>query len=173
MLGRGVEIRVTRNLRGAVWSKLLVNCAVTTLGAVAGLTMRRFLALPAGRDLFIRTYDEALAVALASGDRPERLVVDPVPPGWDGHSHPGPAHEAWLEGLLGFYGDVKASMLQDFEQGRPTEIDFINGHIVEQGHRQGLPTPINAAITGTVRAITRGEIAPGPALLPGILRAAD
>jgi len=173
LLGPGVEIRVTRNLRGAVWSKLLLNCSVTTLGAIAGLTMRQFLALPEGRELFIRTYDEALSVALASGDRLERMVVEPMPPGWNGRSIPGPAFDAWLGGILGFYGDIKASMLQDFEQGRPTEIDFINGHIVDLGHRQGLPTPINSAITGTVRAITRGEAVPGPARLAGILGDAD
>ncbi|WP_306599930.1 ketopantoate reductase family protein [Geothrix sp. 21YS21S-2] len=167
-LGPGIEVRVTRNLRGAVWSKLLLNCSVTTLGAVAGLTMRRYLALPGGRDLFIRTYDEALSVALASGDRPEPMVVEPVPPGWDGRSRPGPEFEAWLEGILGFYGDIKASMLQDFEQGRPTEIDFINGHVVAAGRRLGLATPVNAAITETVRAITRGEAVPGPGLLAGI-----
>lgn len=61
-------------------------------------------------------------------------------------------------------------MLQDFEQGRPTEIDFINGHVVNLGHRLGLPTPVNASITDTVHAITRGEAVPGPALLAGIIR---
>jgi 2-dehydropantoate 2-reductase len=171
-LGPGVEIRLTRNLVGAVWSKLLLNCSVTTLGAIAGLTMRQFLALPEGRELFVRTYDEALSVALASGDRPERMVVEPVPPGWNRRSEPGPAFEAWLNAILGFYGDVKASMLQDFEQGRPTEIDFINGHVMNLGHRLGLPTPVNASITDTVHAITRGEAVPGPALLAGIIRGA-
>lgn len=172
-LGPGVEIRVTQNLRGAVWSKLILNCSVTTLGAIAGLTMRRFLALPGGRDLFIRTYDEALSVALASGDRPERMVVEPVPPGWNGRSMPNPAFEAWLGGILGFYGDIKASMLQDFEQGKTTEIDFINGHVVAMSHRLGVPTPVNTAITATVHAITRGEVVPGPALLAGLIRDAD
>lgn len=169
LLGPGIGIRVTRNLRGAIWSKLLLNCSVTTLGAVAGLTMRQFLALPGGRDLFLRTYGEALAVALASGDRPEKMVVEPVPPGWEGRSGSGGESEAWLGEILGFYGDIKASMLQDFEQGRPTEIDFINGHIVALGSRQGQATPVNAAITETVRAITRGEAVPGPGLLAGIL----
>ncbi len=168
LLGKGIEVRVTGNLPGAVWSKLLLNCAVTTLGAIAGLTMRQFLALPGGRDLFIRTYDEALAVALASGDRPERMVVEPLPPRWEGRSRPGPAFDAWLGGILAFYGDIKPSMLQDFEQGRPTEIDFINGHVVAVGRRQGLATPVNGAITDTVRAITRGEAVPGPGLLAGI-----
>ena len=42
-LGRAVELRVTPNLRGAVWSKLLLNCSVTTLGAVAGGTMREYI----------------------------------------------------------------------------------------------------------------------------------
>jgi 2-dehydropantoate 2-reductase len=170
LLGPGVEIRVSRNLRGALWSKLLLNCSVTTLGAISGLTMRQFIALPEGRDLFVRTYDEALSAVLAGGDRPERMAVEPVPPGWNGRSLPGAAFETWLEGILGFYGDAKASMLQDFEYGRPTEIDFINGHIVALGSRLGLPTPVNAAITGTVHSITRGAAVPGPALLAGILR---
>ena len=48
-LGRGVEVRVTPNIRGAVWSKLLLNCSVTTLGAIAGRTMRDYIASEDGR----------------------------------------------------------------------------------------------------------------------------
>jgi 2-dehydropantoate 2-reductase len=66
-LGRAVEVRVTPNIQGAVWSKLLLNCSVTTIGAVAGLTLREYLGAPAGRALFEATYDEALAVAMAAG----------------------------------------------------------------------------------------------------------
>ncbi|MDB5174705.1 MAG: 2-dehydropantoate 2-reductase [Phycisphaerales bacterium] len=170
-LGGAVETRVTPNLRGAIWSKLLLNCSVTTIGAIAGRTMREYIASPDGRELFQRTYDEALSVALASGARPERMIVDPVPPTWSGRSVPGEAHDVWLDQILKGYGDLKASMLQDFERGRTTEIDFINGYIVDLGRQLGVRTPVNAAIVETVHAITRRESAPDPVLLRQILHA--
>lgn len=164
-LGRAVEVRSTPNLRGAVWSKLLLNCSVTTIGAISGQTMRRYIASPEGRELFDRTYDEALSVALASGARPERMLVEPIPPGWNGRSVPGEAHEAWLGRVLNGYGDVKPSMLQDFERGRTTEVDFVNGHVVAVGGELGVRTPANAAIVRTVREITSGQLAPDATLL--------
>ena len=161
----GVEVRVTTNLIDAVWSKLLLNCTVTTIGAIAGRTMREYIALPYGRRLFDLAYDEALTVALATGVHPQRMLVDPTPPGWSGRSVPGEAHEAWLRDILASYGDIKPSMLQDFERGRPTEIDFINGHVADIGRTMGIPTSANAAIVETVYAITRGELRPNPSLL--------
>jgi 2-dehydropantoate 2-reductase len=163
-LGRAVETRCAASIRGAVWSKLLVNCAVTTLGAVAGLTMRGFIDTPAGRALFDRTYEETLAVALASGATPARMLVDPIPP-----PRPGGAYEAWLGEIVRVYGDLKPSMLQDFERGRATEIDFINGYVESAGQERGVSTPTNTAIAEAVRAITRGELAPDPSLLERIL----
>ena len=61
-----------------------------------------------------------------------------------------------------------SSMLQDVRAGRDTEIDYINGYVVSVGRRYGVPTPANAAIVETVHAITRGDLAPGPALLRDI-----
>jgi 2-dehydropantoate 2-reductase len=164
-LGRGVEVRVTDNLAGAIWSKLLLNCSVTTLGAIAGRTMRDYVATQTGRTAFDRAYDEALSVALATGARPERMMVDPVPPGWDGHAAAGVEHEAWLDRILAAYGDLKPSMLQDFERGRATEIDFINGYVADLGRRLRVPTPVNAAIVDTVHAIEQGRLSPSPTLL--------
>jgi 2-dehydropantoate 2-reductase len=69
---RAVNVNVTPNLQGAVWSKLLLTSSVTTLGAIAGQTMREYIDRPGGRELFYRTYDEALSIALASGVRPEK-----------------------------------------------------------------------------------------------------
>ena len=171
-LGQGPAVRATGNFRGAVWSKLLLNCAVTTLGAVAGCTLRQYLPVPGARELFGRVYDEALAVALAAGARPETMLVEPVPPGWAGRSLPGPDHEAWLERVLAGYGDARPSMLQDFERGRRTEIDFINGYVADLGRRLGVPVPANAGVVAAVGAISRGELRPGLDLLERIRREA-
>jgi len=170
-LGQGVEVRATGNLSGAIWSKLLINCSVTTLGAIAGRTMRAYVGTPTGRAVFDRAYDEGLSVAFASGARPEKMMVDPIPPGWDGRAASGPEHEAWLARILDAYGDLKPSMLQDFERGRVTEIDFINGYIAELGRRLGVPTPVNAAIVETVHAIEQRRVAPDPELLEPLARA--
>jgi 2-dehydropantoate 2-reductase len=170
-LGRAVQVRATTNFRGAVWSKLLVNCSITTIGALAGCTMREFMSAADGRKIFNRIYDETLTITLASGARPERMLVDPIPPGWCGRSVASEAHDAWIGQLLKDYGDVKPSMLQDIERGRPTEIDFINGYVVNFARRFGVPAPLNAVIVETVHSITAGKTVPKPALLGPALEA--
>lgn len=153
-LGRAVEVRITANLTGAIWSKLLLNCSVTTLGAITGGTMRDYIHLPEGRRLFEQVYGEALAVARATGATPERMLVDPLGSG-----------EEWIEEVLAAYGDLKPSMLQDFERGRPTEIDFINGYVADLGERLGVPTPVNQAVVHVVRRISLGQLLAGRLLL--------
>ena len=170
-LERAVEVRTTRNLQGAVWSKLLVNCSVTTIGAIAGGTMRGYMASPEGREVFNRTYDEALSVALATGAQPETMLVEPIPPGWRGDGITSGGRDTWIAKVLTSYGDVTPSMLQDIRRGRRTEIEFINGYVVNVARQFGLDAPINDAIVETVRAITSGRLAPNPALLAQVLQA--
>jgi 2-dehydropantoate 2-reductase len=150
-LGRGLTTRTSANLRGAVWSKLLLNCAVTTVGAIAGGTFRSALKHPLTRGVFDGVYAEALGVAAVSGARPETMIVEAVPPA---------DRDGWFARVLDAYGDVKPSMLQDFERHRRTEIDFINGYIVQRGEAAGIETPLNAAIVETVHAIERGAAQP-------------
>ena len=133
MLGRAIEVKASSNIIGAIWSKLLINCSVTTLGALCSQTMRQYMETEAGKKVFRRTYQEALSVAFATGTRPERLAVDPIPPGWASNVAIEQRYESWVEEIIAFYGDVKPSMLQDFERGRKTEVDFINGYVVTLG----------------------------------------
>jgi len=161
-LGRAIEVKVSANMSGAIWSKLLINCSVTTIGAICSQTMRQYMETRAGRKVFRQTYEEALSVALATGTRPERLAVDPIPPGWAGNVAVEERYESWVEAMVAFYGDVKPSMLQDFERGRKTEIDFINGYVATLGHASGVPVDMNTRITGLVRQIERGDLQPIP-----------
>ncbi|MFN2547797.1 MAG: ketopantoate reductase family protein [Myxococcales bacterium] len=153
-LSGAIETRTTADLPGAMWAKLLLNCSVTTLGAIAGRTMREYISSPSGREVFRGAYDEALAVALANGTRPQRMIVDPFPPDT--------GYDAWIDAVLAAYGDVKPSMLQDFERRRRTEIDFINGYVAHLGGRLGVPVSTNAAVTEMVHRIERGELQPDP-----------
>ena len=157
-LGRAIEVKVSSNLTGAIWSKLLINSSVTTLGALCSQTMRQYMETEPGKKVFRQTYEEALSVALAIGTRLEPLAVDPIPPGWSGHVTTEEHYELWVEAIIAFYGDVKPSMLQDFERGRKTEIDFINGYVVALGHASGVPVYTNAAITNLVHQIERGVL---------------
>ncbi len=161
-LGRAIEVKVSSNMTGAIWSKLLINCSVTTIGALCSQTMRQYMETKAGKQVFRRTYEEALSVALATGARPERLAVDPVPPGWASNAAVEERFESWVEAMIAFYGDVKPSMLQDFERGRKTEIDFINGYVVTLGHASGVPVHMNTRIAGLVRQIELGNLQPTP-----------
>jgi 2-dehydropantoate 2-reductase len=167
----GIEVKATPNFSGAVWAKLLLNCSVTTIGAVAGQTMRHYIATSAGMDVFRNAYDEALRIALAAGVRPERMIVEPTPPGWDGaRSSLGTNYDAWVEEIIVTYGDLKPSMLQDFERRRRTEIDFINGYVAQLGEKIGISAPLNAAIAETVHLIEQGHIHPGSARLEELAR---
>ena len=159
-LGRAIEVKVSSNLTGAIWSKLLINCSVTTLGALCSQTMRQYMETEAGKKVFRRTYEEALSVALAIGTRLERLAVDPIPPGWPSNFAAEEHYESWVEAVIAFYGDIKPSMLQDLERGRKTEIDFINGYVVALGHASGMLVHMNAAITNLVHQIERGVLQP-------------
>lgn len=160
LLRRGIDARVSPNIRGAMWSKLLINCSVTSIGAIAGTTMRGYIDLPEGRALFDAAYDEALAVAHAANVKLETMVVDP---------HPPPDREPWLRTLLDAYGDLQPSMLQDLQRGRPTEIDTINGFIVTRGRELDVPVPINTAIVERIRSISRGATKPSLELLRATL----
>jgi 2-dehydropantoate 2-reductase len=160
VLGRAIEVKVSSNLPGAIWSKLLINCSVTTLGALCSQTMRQYMETEAGKRVFRRTYEEALSVAFATGTRPERLAVDPIPPGWGRNVAIEQRYESWVEEIIAFYGDVKPSMLQDFERGRKTEVDFINGYVVTLGHASGVPVHMNTTITDLVHQIERGVLQP-------------
>jgi 2-dehydropantoate 2-reductase len=98
------------------------------------------------------------------------MLVDPIPPGWDGRNSSGEAYSLWLCEILTGYGDAKASMLQDFERRRTTEIAFINGYVVDTGRQFGVSAPVNAAIVETVHAITCGQSSPDPHHLRQILQ---
>jgi len=65
--------------------------------------------------------------------------------------------------------DRKNSMAQDVTKGRKTEIDYMNGYIVERGREAGIPTPVQAAIVQVVKDIDAGRLAPDPANIERVL----
>jgi 2-dehydropantoate 2-reductase len=149
------EVRVSTNIRGQIWSKLLVNTAFTGLSAVSGLRYGAVAADPFGRAAALGIWAEGVAVGEAEG-----LLLEPVldaPP----HELLDPATaSAALDRMMAIAGNSKPSMLQDLEQGRLTEVDVVNGGVAGRGRARGVLTPLNDAVVGLVHSMERGERVP-------------
>jgi 2-dehydropantoate 2-reductase len=135
----GMPTRAVADARGPQWRKVIFNAATNPIGALTGLTHGRVCEDPALRRLVSALVDEGKAVAAAQGIEldadPEELI--------DHAARPEVAY------------DHKASMLQDFEARRQTEIDYLNGGIVRFGRESGVPTPLNEAIVALVKGAER------------------
>ena len=172
---RAVEdVRVTGNIRGQVWTKLLVNSAFSGLGAVSGLLYREVMDDPEGREVALALWREGYEVGMAQNLRLEEVLgVEAESLVVRGSEDRDRADEA-LEMVMGYAGATKASMLQDLERGLKTEVDVINGAVVEKGREYGVETPVNAGVVELMHAMERGGREPGRDVfgeLGGLVRA--
>ena len=155
------EVRITENISGQVWSKLLVNSAFSGLGAVSGLLYGEVVANPAGREAALAVWREGYDVGMAQGitlDEVLGVTADSlVVRGPEDRQR---ADEA-LDVAMGYAGATKASMLQDLEKGAKTEVDVINGGVVQRGREYNVQTPLNARVVELMHAMERGERRPG------------
>jgi 2-dehydropantoate 2-reductase len=164
---------VTDNLTGARWSKLAINCAISSLGTVGGDRLGALMRHRFVRRLALEIMTEAVAVARAIGIYLEKVAgtldldwialtdADRVSAG----STSLVAKHALLLAVGARYRRLRSSMLAAIERGRPPAVDFLNGEVVTRGVALGLPTPINAAIREQVFAIARGQARPSLDLL--------
>ena len=143
-LGVVDEAHVTENIRGQVWSKLLVNSAFSGLGAVSGLLYREVVDNHDGREGALAVWPEGYDVGMAQGLELEDVLG--VPAGSLVVRGPGDRERAdeALDVAMRQAGATKASMLQDLERGLETEVDVINGAVVQKGREYGVDTPLNA-----------------------------
>jgi 2-dehydropantoate 2-reductase len=110
------------------------------------------------RRAFMRTYGEVVETASRLGVRLERIAANPmllyVP------KDAGAVTRLFKDVLVRIigrrYGRLKGSMLQSLERGRKTEIDFLNGYVVQKAQDAGVPTPVNAALARLIREIESG-----------------
>ena len=133
----GMPTAAVADARGPQWRKVIFNAATNPLGALTGLTHGRVCEQPPLRRLASKLVDEGKAVAAAQG-----ILLDADP-----------------EDLIDYaarpevgYGH-KASMLQDVEARRQTEVDYLNGGIAEFGRRLGVPTPAHDMIWALVKGV--------------------
>jgi 2-dehydropantoate 2-reductase len=133
----GMPTNAVRDARGPQWRKVIFNASTNPIGALTGLTHGRVCERPDLRALVTGLVDEGKAVAAAQG-----IVLDADPEALIDHA-------AKPEVAYGH----KASMLQDVEARRTTEVDFLNGGIVRFGREHGVPTPLNEAIWALVKGV--------------------
>jgi 2-dehydropantoate 2-reductase len=133
----GMPTHAVVDARGPQWRKVIFNAATNPVGALTRLTHGRVCERPDLRRVVSALVDEGKAVAAAQGIEldadPEELI--------DHAAKPEVAY------------DHKASMLQDVEAQRLTEVDYLNGGIVRFGEQHGVPTPLNAAIWALVKGL--------------------
>lgn len=163
------EVRLTRNIRGQIWSKLLVNTAFTGLSAVSGLRYGKVADHPDGRAAAYAIWAEGVAVGEAEGLALERVLdVEPHELVVRSSDDRAPADSA-LARLMAVAGNTKPSMLQDLEQGRVTEVDVVNGAVAQQGRAHGIATPYNDRVVELVHAMERAELSPAPGVLTALV----
>ena len=130
----GLEASVARPIRPEIWKKLILNAASLPEAALTGMTAGALTAYPDTHELITEVALEASNVANALG-----YEID------------GSAHSDYIHGLAARAGASKASMLQDFEAGRRTEIDVINGAVVKAADELGVAVPLNRALMQLIR----------------------
>jgi 2-dehydropantoate 2-reductase len=151
------EVRVSHNIRGQVWSKLLINSTWSGLGAASGLLYRQVAEHPVGQRLAVEVWREGVAVGHAQDLELQELVGIPAE---DIASSDPEVSDRAIDTMIGQLGATKASMLQDLERDVPCEVDVINGAVVQCGADHGVPTPLNAGIVELVHSYEDGSAQP-------------
>ena len=149
------------NFLGARWSKLLINTAFSGMATVIGGTFGDVVDNKKTRALAQKVMKECIDTAHKQG-----VYIEPVQ-GKDIvklFNYTG-AIRRWLSfHLLPLamkkHRNLKPSMLQDIEQGKPCEVDSINGVLSEQARKTSVPTPVNDTIVEIIHRIEAGELRP-------------
>jgi len=132
----GLEARISRDIKGLLWSKLIINAGINALTAITRLNNGRLIEFEGTRRILREAVTEAIRVAKRK--RMKLIYDDPL---------------AKVEAVCEATATNVSSMLQDVRKNKRTEIDFINGVIVRQGQESGIPVPVNSLLVDLVKTI--------------------
>jgi len=132
----GLETRVSRDIKGFLWSKLLINAGINALTAITRLNNGKLLDFEGTRKIMRMAVTEGIKVAKRK--RIKLIYDDPL---------------AKVEAVCEATQANVSSMLQDVLRKKPTEVDFINGVIVRHGQEMGIPVPVNSVLFDLVKTI--------------------
>lgn len=131
----GVPVTISDNVQGALWAKLVINCAYNALSAIAQLPYGELVRGEGVPAVMRQVVDECLAVA-----RAEHVVIE------------GDV-DAAVRRIVETMPTQFSSTAQDLARGRATEIDYLNGSIVRRGQALGIATPVNAVLHTLVKLL--------------------
>lgn len=155
MLGTIKKCVISENIDGHLYSKILINSCITSLGAISGQYLGEMLAKKHIRNLFIEIMVEGMNVAQAMGLKVEtinhRLNYYDLLAKADFFSELKRHLLIWGIGFM--YRRLKSSSLQSLERGLPTEISYLNGYIVKKADEHGISVPINRRVVEIVKEI--------------------
>jgi 2-dehydropantoate 2-reductase len=132
----GLVTRISRDIKGLLWSKLIINVGINALTAITRLNNGRLTEFEGTRRILMKAVSEALKIAKRK--RIRLIYDDPL---------------AKVEAVCEATATNVSSMLQDVLKKKRTEIDFINGVIVRQGQELGIAVPTNAMLVDLVKTI--------------------
>jgi 2-dehydropantoate 2-reductase len=133
----GIETEVSSNIQANVWGKLLVNVGINALTALTGFKNGQLADYPETMRLMEKLVAEAAEVAIKKGIQIDENPIDRV------------------RKVVEATRENRSSMGQDFDHRQRTEIDAINGAVVREAQRLGIPVPFNQAVTDLVKAIEK------------------
>ena len=155
-------VDVEDNFIGTRWSKLLINASFSGMSAVLGCTFGEAAKPRASRRIVQALIKECIDVCQAGGIRIEPVqgkdIVKLL-------NYSNAAKKAFSYFIIPIairkHAKLKASMLQDLEKGKLTEVDAINGAVSAYGRKVGCPTPMNDRVVEIIHKIEQGQLKPG------------
>lgn len=144
--GAGVPVQLSDNITGMLWTKLILNCAYNALSAITQLPYGVLVQGPGISETMNAVVRECLAVA-------DALHV----------TLPGDIWAA-LEMIARTMATQMSSTAQDMARGKPTEIDYLNGHVWRKGQALGIATPVNQTLHALVKLIESQKVGTVPSI---------
>lgn len=158
------EVSLTQNLRGARWSKLAINCAISSLGTLGGDRLGALMRHRFVRRLCLEVMTEVTQVAQAEGVRLEKVAgtldLDWLALDDDERRVPGSpgllAKHTVLLAVGAKYRRLRSSMLAAIERGRQPPVEYLNGEVVERARKHGIAVPINEGLVAAIEGLSTG-----------------
>ena len=154
-------VDVEENFLGTRWSKLLINAAFSGMSAVLGCTFGEAAGPKDSRRIVQALIKECIDVCKAGGIRIEPVQGKDIVKLLDYSNALKRAFSFFIIPIaIRKHAKLKASMLQDLEKGKLTEVDAINGAVSAAGRKVGCPTPMNDRVVEIIHRIEQGELRP-------------
>ena len=155
------SVEIDKNFIGSRWSKLLINSAFSGMSAVLGCTFGEAAGNKASRRVVQALIKECIDVCAAGNIRIEPVQGKDIVKLLDYKNRIKKAFSFFIIPIaIRKHALLKASMLQDLEKGKKSEVDAINGVVSAFGRKLGVPTPMNDAVVSVIHQIEDGKLTP-------------